>query len=154
MILAVPLMGSDCAVAARVGGPPPPQDDTDPPPNNGGGGGVIIVATGDSALSGASAASVRSERELVASALAVSVWTPPDLWRAAASSTILEPTTIRARAAVVPMERETGSVLPVEIVAESSSPAVPEPAGIVLFAAGLWVASSVVRAVGAGGRPG
>lgn len=154
MILTVPLMGSDCAVAARVGGPPPPQDDTDPPPNNGGGGGVIIVATGDSSLSGASAESLRSERELVASALAVSVWTPPDFERVVAPSTTLESTSIRARAAVVPMERDAGSVLPVEIVAESSSPAVPEPTGIVLFAAGLWVASSLARSGGAPGRTG
>jgi hypothetical protein len=71
LMLAVPLMGSDCSFAARSGGPPPPPPDgSDPPPDHGGGGGLIIVTSG--ASSGSSSAAgvedVRLDRVLVASA--------------------------------------------------------------------------------------
>ena len=145
MISTLPLMGSECAVAARVGGPPP-QGGTNPPPNNGGGGGVIIVASGNSSASGANAAAVRIERELVTSMLAVSVWTPPDPERVAATSTADAPTSILSREAIEPVLCETGSVLPVGIAGGVASLAVPEPTGFVLFAAGLWVASRAARA--------
>ena len=153
MILAIPLMGSECAVAARVGGPPP-QGGTNPPPNNGGGGGVIIVASGNSSASGAHAVAVRIERELVASMLAVSVWAPPDPELVAATSTTHAPTSILSREAIETQQPESESVLPVEIAGASPSLAVPEPTGFVLFAAGLWVASRVARAGGARSRPG
>ena len=144
MILTIPLMGSDCAVAARVGGPPP-QGGTNPPPNNGGGG-VIIIASGNSSASGANAEAVRIDRELVTSMLAVSVWTPPDPERVAAASTADAPTSILSREEIEPVLRETGFVLPVGIAREAASLAVPEPTGFVLFAAGLWVASRAARA--------
>ena len=145
MILTIPLMGSECAVAARVGGPPP-QAGTNPPPNNGGGGGVIIVASGNSFASGASAVSLRIDRALVASTLAVSVWTPPDSERVGPTSSTHAPTSILSRKAIEPTQREAGSVYPVGSVEASPSLAVPEPTGFALFAAGLWVASRAVRA--------
>ncbi len=137
LILAVPLMGSDCYVAGRVGGSPspPPDDVVDPPPVTGGGGGVIIVTSSASGASAATRESARAERSHVDAALAVSVWTPPDFLRGATPSEIVDPTF------VVPEAWELGSMPPGETARASSPAAVPEPTGLVLFGSGLWLAS-------------
>lgn len=142
LILAVPLMGSECHVAARVGGPtsPPPDDVVDPPPVTGGGGGVIIVTSNQpgSATPTGEAASVEQRR--VEAMLAVSVWTPPDFSRGATPSEDLD------RKSVVPEEPEIGSMPAGLTPRPSATAAVPEPTGLVLFASGLWLASRVGRA--------
>jgi hypothetical protein len=153
MILAIPLMGSDCAVAVRSG-VPPPQGGNNPPPNTGGGGGVIIVASGDSAASEASVVSLRLDRAMVVSTLAVSVWTPPDREREAAGSTIHGPASIQVRDMVVRPSREVGFDRPIAMVGAPPSLAVPEPKGFVLFAVGLWIISNVSLSGGAHGRAG
>jgi hypothetical protein len=144
LILSVPLMGSDCYVAGRVGGPasPPPDDVIDPPPVTGGGGGVIIVTSNELGASAPTVDAARIERGHVEAALAVSVWTPPELEPAASSSEILDPTSLE------PAQWEVASGSPHETTRLSPSAAVPEPTGLVLFASGLWVASKVGRARG------
>jgi hypothetical protein len=142
LILAVPLMGSDCYVAGRVGGPPspPPDDVVDPPPVTGGGGGVIIVTSNAPGASDSTGEAARVEQRLVEAVLAVSVWTPPEHLGEAASSKDLDPKSI------VPEQWEIDS-MPAGVTSIPSAPAaVPEPTGLVLFASGLWVASRVGRA--------
>lgn len=144
LILAVPLMGSDCYVAGRVGGSPspPPDDVVDPPPATGGGGGVIIVTSSQPGASAPTGEAARIERSHVEAALAVSVWTPPDFLRVTTSSEDPDPTSVD------PEAWEIGSAPPGETTRPSSPAAVPEPTGLVLFASGLWVASKVGRARG------
>jgi hypothetical protein len=146
MILAVPLMGSDCAVAVRSGGPVPPPNNNNPPPPSGGGGGVIIVTSGDSSVpaSVATVEAVRIERALVTSALQASVWTPPDFEPVSTTPKILDPRSV--------MTAEAGFVFPVEMVGLTPSVPVPEPTGVVLFASGLGVAASMQRPRGARGK--
>lgn len=142
LILAVPLMGSDCYVAGRVGGPPqpPPDDVTPPPPGSGGGGGIIIVTSGGAVASAAPEEAARIERSRVEAVLAVSVWTPPALEPMASASSGQEPQ------AIAPLDLEGGLAAPGETSRLSASAAVPEPTALVLFACGLWVASRIGRA--------
>lgn len=138
MILAVPLMGSECHVAARVGGPPPPPDDVDPPPS-GRGGGVIIVTSTDPVVSGATLETRLLEPTLVASALAVSVWTPSEREPVAASSVL----SVSAMREPAELGFEFGQT---ELIGSEASFAVPEPTGALLFGCGLWIVSSRTRA--------
>ena len=139
MILAVPMMGSDCYVSTRVGGPPPPADGTDPlPPNGGGGGGVIIVTSGDPIPRPPSTDALLIDRQLVVSALAASVWTPP-----APTSLVDDPASgDRKFAATTSTEIEA---LPVAFAVPESATAVPEPSGLLLFSGGLAVAVHSLR---------
>ncbi len=144
MMLAVPLMGSDCSAVARVGGPPPPPPGTDPPPS-GGGGGVIIVTSGDSSAASSSAEAARIDRALVATALEASVWTPPDFARVSTIPERLAATDVPLAEASLPWAPgESGFDLPAEPPDGSSSSPVPEPTGLLLFAGGLCVASSLL----------
>lgn len=136
MILAVPLMGSDCSVAARVGGPPPPPGGTNPPPPNGGGG-IIIVTSSDPTPTVPTAEALRIERRLVASALAASVWTPPDSRPLVRDSMSWNPESAATTATQI-------DSLPVEFAAPQAA-AVPEPTGFVVFAGGLAVAAHSLR---------
>lgn len=145
MMLAVPLMGSDCSAVARVGGPPPPPPGTDPPPS-GGGGGVIIVTSGDSSATSSSAEAARIDRTLVAAALEASVWTPPDFARASRIPERFEPTDLPLAEVTLPWTPgESGLDLPAPIPDAPASTPVPEPTGVLLFAIGLGVASSLLE---------
>lgn len=148
LMLAVPMMGSDCSVAARVGGPPSvPPEGSDPPPDQGGGGGVIIVTSGASSESSprAEVEGMHIDRALVAAALAASVWTSPRFVHVVEGSRIVNPSampngeSIRSEvpnAAAMPSGDEKASAV--------AAP-VPEPTGSILFACGVGLAAEIVR---------
>lgn len=141
MILAVPLMGSDCYVATRVGGPPPGGNGPPPPPPNGGGGGVIIVTSGDPIPSPPTTDALVVDRQLVASVLAASVWTPP-----------APGPSVGDKAGGVPRAVVTGwtqiDSQPVVVAAPEGATAVPEPTGLLLFSGGLAVVVHAARTRG------
>jgi hypothetical protein len=141
ILLAVPLMGSECHVAARVGGPPPPPPDgVDPPPPGGGGGGGVIIVTSTNPVAAVSTLDTRPlERNLVASALAASVWTPPER-KPVARSAVHPGSTIQ-----VPISRSF-DLVPAAQAGGVAALAVPEPTGALLFACGFLVASLRARA--------
>lgn len=148
LMLAVPLMGSDCSVAARVGGPPPvPPDGSDPPPDHGGGGGVIIVTSGALSESspGAEVEGVRIDRALVVSALAASVWASPTSEHVIEGSMIVHPSPFPFAESIRSEEANAAALLSADEKPSAVAAPVPEPTGSILFACGLGVAAEIVR---------
>lgn len=147
LMLAVPLMGSDCSVAVRVGGPPlPPPDGSDPPPDDGGGGGVIIVTSGASSESSraAGAEAVYLDRALVASALAASAWTPPDFETVAERSRIVDPSGAMLGESPLSGESKPASIPSAHEKVSALAAPMPEPTGSLLFASGMGLIAGVL----------
>ena len=147
LMLAVPLMGSDCSVAARVGGPPPPPPEgSDPPPGQGGGGGVIIVTSGaSSGSSRAAAEAVQLDRAIVASALAASAWIPPEFGNIAERPRIVDPRWATIGEPILSGEPNNAPMLWADEQASAVAAPIPEPTGSLLFACGLGLAAEVLR---------
>lgn len=148
LMLPVPLTGSDCSVAARVGGPPPlPPDGSDPPVDHDGGDGVIIVtseASSESSLC-AKAVGMRIDRVLVASALAASVWTSPKFQQVVEGSRIVDPSVLSIGESVRSEEPNAAAMLSADEKPSAVAAPVPEPTGSILFACGLGAAAEIVR---------